>query len=220
MPDPTAPEPAPGSDLRLRRYEPRDLDAVYDIAVRTGDAGGDARPHLRDHRLVGELWAAPYVTLEPEHAHVLDGGTGRAVGYVLGTADVTAFEARCEQVWWPPLRRRYPLSDERTLDALLVSLLHHRPPPTPALDERFPSELHIDLLPEAQGRGWGRRMIEAVCDSFRRAGSPGVQLGTSTRNTRAIAFYRHVGFEEQPSAPDAAAITFTRTLGDASQPPR
>jgi len=85
----------------IRSYRPADLDAVYDICVRTADGGADARGMYIDDRLMGDIFAVPYVTLEPEHAHVLDDGSGTAVGYVLGTADTASFARRYREEWLP-----------------------------------------------------------------------------------------------------------------------
>ena len=81
--------------------------------------------------LFGELYAAPYGVLEPEHAFVLDDGAGVAVGYALGALDTLAFEARLEHEWWPPLRAHPLRPDGTTLDDLLVGLIHHRAPTDP-----------------------------------------------------------------------------------------
>ncbi len=151
---------------------------------------------MTDPRLLGEVFAAPYALLETAHAFVLDDGSGRPVGYVLGARDVVDFEQRAEADWWPALRQRYLEGSGEGLDAIFVAMLHHRSPPGPDVTDRYPSELHIDLRPEAQGRGWGRRMIDHLLASLRDAGSIGVHLGASTANTRAIAFYRHLGFTE------------------------
>ena len=62
--------------------------------------------------------------------------------------------------------------------------------------EAYPSHLHIDLLPRAQGRGLGRRMLEEVMDTLARRGSPGAHLGVSTLNRRALGFYQRLGFRE------------------------
>ena len=62
--------------------------------------------------------------------------------------------------------------------------------------EEYPSHLHIDLLPRAQGHGYGRRMLAEVMDKLRARGSPGAHLGLSERNTRAFGFYQHLGFRE------------------------
>ena len=56
----------------IRRYRETDLAAVYDICVRTADAGRDARGKYQSDDLMGDLFAGPYVFLEPEVAFVLD----------------------------------------------------------------------------------------------------------------------------------------------------
>ena len=183
--------------MRIRRYEPRDLERVYEICRRTGAAGGDATSLVDDEHLFGEIWAAPYVTLEPEHCFVVTSDDGIAQGYILGTRDAVDFEDRCEELWWPPLRQRYPKDpDGGTLKDLLIALIHDRPEPRSDLHDRYPSELHIDLLPVAQGKGHGAALMDRLFTSLREAGSVGVHLGVSVENTRAVAFYRHLGFGE------------------------
>lgn len=182
------------SPTHVRPYRPSDLDALYEICLRTGAAGKDATALVQDPKLFGEIYAAPYGVLEPEHAFVVDDGEGRAVGYVLGALDTDAFEAKAEAEWWPDLRIRHPLvEDDDSLDGLLVSLIHHRSRRDGALLESHPSHLHIDLLPEVQGHGWGRKLMDTLFDALRADGSPGVHWGVSTRNHNAIAFYEHLG---------------------------
>lgn len=61
--------------------------------------------------------------------------------------------------------------------------------------DEHPAELHIDLLPVVQGMGLGRRLMDAFLALLRERGVPGVTLGVGGRNTRAVAFYRNLGFE-------------------------
>jgi ribosomal protein S18 acetylase RimI-like enzyme len=191
----------------IRPYQATDLDALYEICLRTGAAGADATAMVEDPLLFGHLYAAPYGVLEPEHAFVLDDGNGRAIGYVLGALDTAAFEAQCESAWWPPLRARHPVNDGGTaLDDLLVHLIHHRSATDAAILATYPSHLHIDLLPETQGAGWGRRLLDTLYDSVRADGSVGVHWGVSTRNERALGFYRHLGAAEL--AADGMIVTF------------
>lgn len=186
----------------VRRYAPTDLDALYEICLRTGASGEDAAPLMNDHRLLGEIYAAPYAVHAPELAFVVDDGAGTAGGYVLGALDTAAFEATLERAWWPALRDRYP-TGQRTgrLDDLFVALLHDRHVPPDAVLGPYPSHLHIDLLPPLQGRGWGRRLLDRLFDELRERGSPGVHLGVSAANERAIGFYRHLGFVELHADP-------------------
>jgi ribosomal protein S18 acetylase RimI-like enzyme len=192
----------------IRPYRPSDLDALYEICLRTGDAGGDASHVVDDTRLLGDIYAGPYAELEPEHALVVDDGTGTAAGYVLAALDTRAFEDACEREWWPAVRARRPeRPDGRSFDDLLVALIHHPHRQDADVVATHPSHLHIDLLPHLQGAGWGRRLVEQVTDLLRAGGSRGLHLGVSVRNKRAIGFYQHLGFTE------LRADSITRTMG-------
>jgi ribosomal protein S18 acetylase RimI-like enzyme len=57
----------------------------------------------------------------------------------------------------------------------------------------YPAHLHIDLLPRAQGAGYGRRLIEHLLDRLRAMSVRGVHLAVAATNEGAIGFYRHVG---------------------------
>ncbi|WP_041832092.1 GNAT family N-acetyltransferase [Actinoplanes sp. N902-109] len=184
----------------IRAYRPSDLDAVYDICVRTADAGGDARGQYSSDRLMGDIFAAPYVILEPEHGHILDDGAGNAVGYVLGTADTPRFVTRYRDEWLPATADRYRRPHDPALtreDSMLR--LHYNPERmiAPELAD-YPAHLHIDLLPDWQGRGFGRGLIGAFLDGVRAVGVERVHLGMSPANTGARAFYDRVGFRELP----------------------
>lgn len=201
-----------GSDP-IRPAERRDLDRLHEICVRTGDAGEDATPLHGDPMLLGHVWAAPYLHHQPDHAFVVVDGDDRAGSYVLAALDSRVFEEQLERSWWPELRDRYPLaaSGRTPADQAVVELIHRPPTAVDRIVERYPSHLHIDLLPSMQGRGNGRRLIDTVVGSLAAAGSPGVHLGVADRNRRAIAFYRAVGFTELGRS--RHGVAFGRRLG-------
>ena len=205
-------EPFPPSTLppvtTMRPYRPTDLPAVYDICVRTADAGGDARGQYSTDDLMPDLFAGPYVHLEPELAFVVDDGS-RAVGYVVGTADTARFVRAYRQEWIPRLADRYPVPPDpaRTPDEHMLAL-HHRPERmlVPELVDH-PAHLHIDLLPEHQGQGHGRALIGEFLRAAARAGAPAVHVGMVTANAGARAFYDKLGFAPI-QVPDAGPLTY------------
>ena len=67
------------------------------------------------------------------------------------------------------------------------------------LAERYPSHLHINLVPRLQGRGIGRRLIATLISALRDHGSRGLHLLVGRANQHAVGFYRHVGFSELPA---------------------
>ena len=172
-----------------------DHDAVYDICVRTADAGGDARGKYRSDDLMPDLFAGPYVFLEPRYAFVLDDG-GRAVGYVIGTPDTAAFARAYRERWIPRLADRYPVPPDPPVtpdDEMLA--LHYWPERLlwRGLAE-YPAHLHIDLLPPYQGKGRGRALMDTFCAAMADAGAAGVHVWVVRENTRAFGFYDRVGF--------------------------
>ena len=61
-------------------------------------------------------------------------------------------------------------------------------------DPRWPSHLHIDLLPIARGRGAGRRLVSCWFERLRSANIAGCHLQTMAENANAIPFFEAVGF--------------------------
>jgi ribosomal protein S18 acetylase RimI-like enzyme len=190
---------------RIRPYRPGDLDALYRICLLTGDAGQDATSHYHDPRLLGHIFAAPYGLFEPSLAFVAEDAAGVG-GYVLGALDTQAFAEQLERKWWPGLRTRYPgpppgLPAERwTPDQQLASLIHHPWRIPDELTKRYPSHLHIDLLPRLQASGYGSQLIKLLITALRRQGSRGVHLYVPHANQHAAGFYRRLGFTELPAA--------------------
>lgn len=184
--------------MQIRPALATDRAAIYDICVRTADFGNDGRHLYEDHELPGHMWAGAYLALEPRLAFVVADIDGVA-GYVIGALDTIDFEQRLEQEWWPALRDRYPnpagiARDLRSRDQHIHRSIH-RPQLTPhELIVAHPSHLHIDLLPRAQGRGLGTAMMTTLLNALRSLGSPGVHLGVSPSNERAVAFYKHLEF--------------------------
>lgn len=187
--------------FEIRPYHPTDLTSLYRICLGTGDAGKDASHLYRDPDLVGHYYAAPYAVLEPDLSFVLT-DAGMPCGYVLGARDTATFGQRCEVEWLPPLRARYPLlpDSDRSLDANIIRAIHRGHERENRFPD-YPAHLHIDILPQGQGKGWGRRMIETLTTQMRAFGITGVFLGVGGRNTNAISFYRHVGFQQIKEEP-------------------
>jgi ribosomal protein S18 acetylase RimI-like enzyme len=190
-----------GDEPLIRPYRPSDLNDLYRICLLTGANGGDASHLFTDPMLLGHLHAAPYGWFEPELAFVAEDSVGVG-GYVLGAADTHAFERQLEQDWWPELRRRYPppppgLDEQQwTRDQGAAYLIHH-PLVTPTeLAGTHPAHLHINLVPRLQGRGVGRHLISTLVAALRERGAARLHLGVRRANTRAIGFYRHLGFTE------------------------
>ena len=184
----------------IRSASPDDLEALYDMALKTGDAGKDASSLYTDPKLVGHIYAAPYLVHEPQSCFVAEDEDG-VVGYIVGARNTQAFAELLEAEWWPKLRRQYPDPSDLdfttwTPDQLLSFMIHH-PFKTPQrIVDIYPSHLHINLLPRAQGLGLGAELMDRFLMTMDAAGSRGVHLGVHPENDRALRFYENYGFRE------------------------
>lgn len=191
----------------IRPYAPSDYDAVSRICVLTAAGGSDATGmHVSDD-LMPDIFARPYVLLEPEWAWVVDLGSG-AEGYILCAPDTRAFVERYRTEWLPDFAATYEHVDPPVTHDEVIRHLGFTPERMliPEVDA-YPAHLHIDLLPTLQGRGYGRRLIDTLADALRAAGIPGLHLSMDPANTSARAFYDRLGFEELPSStPDGPVL--------------
>lgn len=187
------------TSYRIRLATPEDVEAVYEICLKTGDAGEDATHLYDDPEVLGHIYAGPYVTLEPELAFVLEDEEG-VCGYILGALDTERYHQAYRSRWLPDLQARYPdpTGDPGTWTPTerILHMIHHPKLEPSEVARDYPSHLHVDLLPRAQGRGNGARLMDTFLDGLRAKGSPGVHLGVSARNLRAQGFYRRYGFTE------------------------
>lgn len=203
-PEPTAVAPGEAPASSIRPYRPSDRAAMYDVCVRTADAGADATGLFTDDRLWGDVFAVPYVERHPDLAWVVESGDGRTIGYVVATDDTDAFEAWFRDEWWPRVRDHHPLSGEAepTRQDAIIRYAEDRAPGREPHATAYPAHLHIDLLPETQGQGLGRRLIDTLFDELRRRGVPGLHLGMNPGNTGAGAFYERIGMHRLESGPE------------------
>jgi ribosomal protein S18 acetylase RimI-like enzyme len=179
-------EPRP---LVIRPFESADEADLVDVCLRTGAAGEDASHLYASPTLLADVYATPYARHDPSLALVVDNGS-RVVGYVLATADTRAFAEWFSGVWWPSVRPD-PVAQP---DAELVTSVDDPQRMLLADVDRYPAHLHIDLLPEAQGRWLGRRLMNEMFDRLRERGVPAVHLALDPANAGAGLFYERLGF--------------------------
>ncbi|BEP15222.1 N-acetyltransferase [Acidothermaceae bacterium B102] len=193
---------------QVRPYRQSDMASLYDICVRTADAGSDARGRWMTDDLMPDLFVAPYVHLAPHLAFVLE-DDGHVVGYALGVANTPAFVEAYRRDWIPRTLDRYPAptSAPTTPDEEMVAL-HHNPERLLVPEVRdHPAHLHIDLLPSHQGQGHGRSLMRVLMTALAADGAPAVHVGMLTANTGARGFYDRLGWYEI-AVPDPGPLTY------------
>lgn len=183
------------AQVMIRTATPEDLDALYEVCLRTGAAGSDATDRFEHPKLLGQVYVGPYVVLRGCIPLTYEDELGTA-GYALAAIDTDSFLSECERSWWPSLRAVYPDPGPAplTYDQEIMSHIHRPPRPPREVVAAYPAHLHIDLLPRIQGMGLGREMIARLLEELRARGASGVHLEVDIKNRRAIGFYEHLGF--------------------------
>jgi GNAT superfamily N-acetyltransferase len=205
--------------VHIRTATATDHDACYAICIATAADGQPAGDAYRHPELLGDVYVGPYLALEPAHCLVLVDDADTPMGYAIGTPDTAGFAVRAESAWWPTVRARAAALAELTpADEALVRLIGSPPLPPADVVARFPAHGHVDLLPAAQGAGWGRRLLSSLEDSVSSAGAPAIHLGVSATNTRALGFYARCGYVELVR--DHATVWIGRDLGAHAAPAR
>jgi GNAT superfamily N-acetyltransferase len=188
------------SEFVIDRYRPGDERGAYHVCLKTGNHGEDGEPYYReDPDALGRIFVGPYLKFEPEASLILRDAEG-ICGYALGALDSRTFYDRHEKEWRPRLCTEFPEpgGDPKSWTPVqaVYHMYHHPDYFCPEPYAEFPSHLHIDLLPRAQGKGFGRHMLMQLMSELHHRGSPGAHLGVSSRNQRAMGFYLRIGFRE------------------------
>ncbi len=184
--------------FQIRRYHPRDREAVWRLAADTAFFGEPVEAFLDDRRLYGAAFAAYYTDYEPERLWVAKVG-GNVVGYVMGCGDsqrrMHIFRARILPVVLSRVLRGHYRVGKKTLHHALCIMQDYLERSVPAVSlEQYPGHLHISVAASARGRGIGRALLEASLAQFWATGVSGVHLLTTDHNQAACHLYETLGF--------------------------
>lgn len=180
----------------IRPATDADVPYLYEICLKTGHTGGDATSFFQNPYMLGSYWAAPYLHFNKELCFIAENKDGRPAGYIVGTRDTAQYNNWLAQNWLPILQRHYAyLEPKNEKEKNLLAQIQKQTVGAGVWENiGYPAHLHIDLLPELQGQGMGRRLIEAWLEKAKELRVAGVHLGVSAHNTGAIGFYQHLGF--------------------------
>jgi len=190
-------------NISIRQAIPADRAALLNVCLRTGNSGLDGTDLFFDPEILGNVYVAPYLDFSPEFSYAIV--APEPCGYLLAALDTTEFESLLAREYWPKLQGRYEFAHPHFKPSdLEIFFMIHNPELAPkAIKEKYPSHMHIDLLPKIQGQGIGGRIIRMLLDQLKAAGSTGVHLSVGMKNERAQAIYRKLGFVDLEQSGDA-----------------
>jgi ribosomal protein S18 acetylase RimI-like enzyme len=185
------------NEITVRPYQPVDRRAIREICYVTGFMGTPADWYWRDFESFTDIWTSYYTDREPESTFVAV-RSGSVVGFLLGCVDSSKAPTDTQNILRQMVRRSLLFRPGtagffwRSIGDMLGGT------PLSGVDvdlARYPSHLHIDLLPEGRGGGVGAALMHLWFERLAAVGSPGCHLGTLGENTNGIAFFERMGFK-------------------------
>ncbi|CAE6424009.1 unnamed protein product [Rhizoctonia solani] len=189
----------------VRPATPADRPILSRICLLTGDAGQSGEGQYHYPEMLGLVYAEPYVVVSPWFGFVLvDDECGDVVGYILGTPNTREFEKNIKNQWYEGLKAKYtkdPYPQGATdADKHIINLIHEPDTAPEEVIAMSQAHIHIDLLPTAQGKGWGTKLIGMAVEYLKQQGIDSLFVGIDSRNTRARSFYLAIGFESMKTS--------------------
>lgn len=172
----------------IRPAEDKDLKDIEYICRMT--AGPQARLREDVGRKISLTYSTYYARAEQSTSFVLD-DDGKAVGYILCAPDYSKYvkEYRKNEV-----KQLWKIDKPQSITAYFLPLGYL------PFKKKYPAHLHIDILNEYQGKGYGSQLMDTLLDKLRSMNIPGVMLIVDKSNTGAQRFYERAGFKKITSA--------------------
>lgn len=168
----------------IRPAEDKDIKDIEYICRMT--AGPEARSREDVGKKIALTYSTYYARAEQETSFVLD-DNGKAVGYILCAPDYSKYVKNYRK---NEVRKLWSFDKRQYLTAFFLPLGYL------PFRNRYPAHLHIDLLDDYQGKGYGSQMMDTLLDKLRKMNIPGVMLIVDKNNKGAQRFYNRAGFKK------------------------
>ena len=167
----------------IRPYRPEDKNRMQELCVLTSNPDN---VYHEDFRLyLTTTYNDYYTEHEPESCFVLVDEDDVPVGYIICAKNCRTWRRIFLKEYMPKLKANKENLFEPYMEILLHSLFARR----------YPAHLHVDILKEYCGQGYGVALMNTLFDHLRQNGVPGVQLLVDAENKRAMNFYLRNGFK-------------------------
>lgn len=168
--------------MTIRPYESKDKENVRFVCL---NSEGPCKSSKRARNFTLAVYCDYYIENEGGNCFVAADETDRAIGYVICTENFDIFKERFIKNYYTRIKKW----EYRRRKSALRSII-----PQEDFKAEYPAHLHIDVLPEYQRMGLGRKMTDALVEHLRNKGVKGVMLTVWIHNEKGRAFYEKYGF--------------------------
>ena len=169
--------------MTIRPYKEKDKENVRFVCL---NSEGPCRSSKRGINFSLAVYCDYYTEKEPENCFVATDENDRAIGYVISAQNFDRFKEIYIREYCTRMKK-WEYRRRKTALRAIESQEKYK--------KEYPAHLHIDILPEYQHMGIGRKLMDSLCDNLRKKGVSGVMFTVWHKNYNAIKFYEKYGFE-------------------------
>lgn len=169
--------------MTIRPYNEKDKENVRFVCL---NAEGPCKSTKRGINFALAVYCDYYIENEPENCFVATDENDKAIGYIISTENFDKFKEKYISDYFPRIAKWEYRRRKSALRAIASQEKYK---------EDYPAHLHIDILPEYQHMGLGRKLMDTLCDNLRKKNVKGVMFTVWHKNYNAIKFYEKYGFE-------------------------
>ena len=167
--------------MKIRHYQSKDKENVRFVCL---NSDGPCNSSKRGINFALAVYCDYYIENEPENCFVATDENDKAIGYVISTENFDRFKETYISIYYPKIKKWEYRRRESALRAIESQEKYK---------DEYPAHLHIDILPEYQHMGLGRKLMDALCDNLRQKDVTGVMFTVWHKNFYAIKFYEKYG---------------------------
>ncbi len=168
---------------RIRRYEEYDKARLQFICRET--TGAENKTSEAKLNSIPIIFNDYFTENESHNAFVAVNEANEPVGYVICSTNIRKFRKKMLTKYALRVLKTYPLSLPLHIASVIAVFITKK---------RYRVHLHIDLLPEAQRKGLGTKLINALCEHLKGQGIKNVSVLTIDKNSMGYPFYKKYGF--------------------------
>ena len=169
--------------MTIRPYNNKDKENVRFVCL---NSEGPCKSSKRGINFALAVYCDYYIEKEPENCFVAADENDKAVGYVISAENFDKFKETYLSTYYPRIKKWEYRRRKSGLRAIASQEKYKAD---------YPAHLHIDILPEYQHKGLGRKLMDALCENLRQKNVKGVMFTVWHKNYNAIKFYEKYGFE-------------------------
>lgn len=169
--------------VNIREAKQDDIDRVKYICIQTADE--KAKTDKSTGEIIANTYSTYYIREEPETCFVLE-DDGLVVGYIICSANVKNFRKNFRKT---DLKKIKKINRISAIESWFIPL------PYMIFKRIYPAHLHINLLEDYQGKGYGTELMNALLFKLKGMGVKGVMLLAAADNKGAVEFYKKHKFK-------------------------